>query len=145
MRFEQYLIALVMGSLVLFIGFALFGSAITNYNIENSDTDKFNGTYDKLEEVFDTQKDLETNIRGDGVTEDNTEDSMFKGAFKAITSLWGSIRIGGEVTNVIVSEANIADETNTQIIPRIVGTFLVVLGILLLASMVYLVFRFMPR
>jgi len=145
MRFEQYLIALLMASLILFIGFAIFGSNITNYELENANTGKFNGTYDKLEEVFEQQKDLEEDIRGDGVTEENTEDSMFRGAFKAISGLWTSVQIGGEVTNIVAKESNIADESNTGIVSRITGTFLVILALLLLASMVYLVFRFKPK
>ena len=52
MRFEQYLIALAMGSLVLLIGLAVFGSNIVTYNIQNSDTDKFDGTYNNITQIF---------------------------------------------------------------------------------------------
>jgi len=145
MRFEQYLVALVIASLVLFIGFSIFASNIANYNIENADSGKFNGTYAGLDEVFEQQKELEDDIRGDGVTEANTEDSMFRGAFKAISGLWSSVRIGGEVVNTIAQESNVGEENSTDMVNKIVGTFMVIIGLLLLASMVYLVFRFMPR
>ena len=70
---------------------------------------------------------------------------MFRGAFKAISGLWSSVRLGGQITNSIARESNIADDRDTKLVNTIVSTFLVILGILLLASMVYLVFRFMPR
>lgn len=145
MRFEQFLIGMLIFGLFVFIGFSLFGSAIVKYDIQDADQDKFSGTHQHMRDIFEQQKDMEQDIRGESVSEDSVEDSMFKGAFKAMKGLWTSTQIMGNITNDIVKESNLADDESSTVITRIASVIMVIVGLLLLSSLVYLVFRFMPR
>lgn len=146
MRIEQYLIAALLAGLCIFIGLSSWIAHVSAYDLTDANSALFNETYIQLQGGRNTQKDsLEPNLIGQDVQDSGAEDFAIAGGYRAIQSAYSSTKLVGNVSDQIILQAGLSDNYNSSLWPTIKSTFMVIIGILFLASILYMIFKFQPR
>lgn len=131
-----------LGGLLIFAGiFLVYLLVIQDINVnydKNTSTEKFNSTYNILEDTYNITVGESNDVIGARIEGgEETSDSMLRGAFKAIRGVRNTFVLFGEIINVLALEIGIP-------------SFLVTLGIGVLLigivwSIIFLIMRFQPR
>ena len=140
LRLENYFLAFMIFTLMIVAGMGIVTNVNKNYNLTIGTESEFNTTYRRANETFEdtysTASGMQSDVYGAPISEDTTENSMFKGAFKAIRNSMG---IFGIVTAVIT------DIGGALGIPGVFMSIAIAAFLIILAmALIYLVFRFRP-
>ena len=140
LRLENYFIAFIVFTLVIFAGVGLITDVNNSYNISIGQESSFNTTYSRAATIYNdtyqTSASMKTKVADADISEDTTENSMFKGAFSAIRSSVGMFGIVGGLVNDIGGVLGIP----SVFINLAIASFLIIVTM----SLIYLVFRFKP-
>lgn len=140
MRFDKFLIGFLIFAVFILVGSLMISDMNTNYDLSMGQDSEFNKTFAHAEsminETHDLSQDMKTKSDGD-ITEDTTEDSMFKGGFGAIRLIWNSFGLLG---NVIKDVANAIGVPSFIVSAAIAG-----LVIIIVFGVINYVFRFQPK
>ena len=140
LRLENYLLASIFFIVVIIAGMGLITDVNTSYNVSMGQETAFNTTYSRAQTMYNDTYDTSLTMKGKvidaDITEDTTENSMFKGAFSALRSLTGLFSLVGGLVNDVGAVLGIPSIfINMGII-----AFLTILSM----AIIYLVFRFKP-
>jgi len=140
LKIENYFIAFIIFALIIFGGVGIITDINTNYNTTMGQEEEFNITYTRAQKIYndsyETSSSMKTQVADADISEDTTENSMFKGAFSAIRSSVGIFGIVGGLVNDIGSVLGIP----VVFINLAISAFLIVVAM----TLIYLVFRFRP-
>ncbi len=140
LKIENYFLAFILFALIIFAGVGIISDVNSNYNTSMGNEEAFNTTYTRAEKIYndtyETSSSMKTKVADADISEDTTENSMFKGAFSAIRSSIGIFGIVGGLVNDIGSVLGIP----SVFINLGISAFLIILTM----TLIYLVFRFRP-
>ena len=140
LRLENYFIAFIVFTLIIFAGVGLISDVNTSYNVSIGQESEFNTTLTRANQVYnstyDTSSSMKTSVADADISESTTENSMFKGAFSAIRSAMGIFGIMGGLLNDVGGVLGVP----AVFINLSIAAFLIVLAM----ALIYLVFRFKP-
>jgi len=140
LKLENYFIAFIVFTLIIFAGVGLITDVNTSYNVSIGQENTFNTTYARASTIYndtyETSSAMKTKVADADISEDTTENSMFKGAFTAIRSSFGVFGIVGGLVNDIGGVLGIP----VMFINLAIASFLIIVTM----SLIYLVFRFKP-
>ena len=140
LKLENYFIAFIVFTLIIFAGVGLITDVNTSYNVSIGQESAFNTTYSRAQSMYNDTYDAGIEMKGKvvdaDISEDTTENSMFKGAFSALRTLTNLFGIVGGVVNDIGSVIGVP----TVFINLAIISFLIILSM----AIIYLVFRFKP-
>jgi len=140
LKIENYLIAFIVFTLIIIAGIGVITDVNTNYNVSMGQESEFNTTLARANKMYndtyDTSSTMKEKVADADISEDTTENSMFKGAFSAIRSSIGIFGIVGGLVNDIGGVLGIP----SVFINLAISAFLIVIAM----SLVYLVFRYRP-
>lgn len=135
MEIPKFLIGILVFTAIV-LGFTLIIGDLNNSyqgvgaNVSTSD---FGDVYDTTDELYNISNDMKNSVLGGDVDEDSTEDSMFKGAYKAVRFTRESFGLVGDIINSIA---------NVLPIPApFVALALTAIVILVIFAFIYLIFR----
>lgn len=145
MRFDSWLIGLLVFSMLVVTGMLVMADLHDNYTeIDFSeDLSKFDERLNQTNEIDSTTSgmrcalfDTESCTTSSGLDSDNIEESLFKGGFSSISFITGSFSIFGNIVDAITEELGIPAYFKT--------IAMVAITILLIMAAIYLIFRFQP-
>ena len=140
LRLENYVLGSIVFIIIIIAGMGIITDVNTNYNTSMGQEAAFNTTFSRANQMYNDTYDTGLEMKGKvvdaDITEDTTENSMFKGAFSALRSLTNLFSIVGGLVNDIGSVLGIP----TVFINLGIISFLVILSF----AIIYLVFRFKP-
>lgn len=137
LRLDKFLGGLLIFAGIFLVSLLMIQDMNVNYD-KNISTDKFNSTYNILEDTYNITVGESNDVIGARIEGgEETSDSMLRGAFKAIRGVRNTFVLFGEIINVLALEIGIP-------------SFLVTLGIGVLLigivwSIIFLIMRFQPR
>lgn len=135
MEIDKFIIGLLVFTAIVVGGALMIGDFNTNYAFAgtNISTSDFGEVYDTTDEVYNLSNDMKESVLGGDVTEGTTEDSMFKGVYKALRFIPTSFQLVGDIIN--------ATATKIGIPPFFVVLALAALAISIIFSIIYILFR----
>ena len=140
LRLENYFLSFVIFAVIVIAGMGVITNVNINYNISMGQGSEFNTTIARANRIYNdtyqTSSTMKSKVADADISEDTTENSMFKGAFSAVRNSLGVFGIMGALINDIGSALKIPP-IFTQM--AITG-FLIVLAF----AIIYLVFRYRP-
>jgi hypothetical protein len=137
MRLENMIIAIMIFSVLVITAFLGIVDLNENYDDVDMSTEHFSGVFNATEEVYNISQDMKEAVLGGEIDDDNTENSMFKGAYASIRFVRASFGIIGSIMEAVAIELGI---------PAYFLTLgLGALAISVIFAIVYLVFRFKPQ
>ena len=138
LRLESYFLAFIVFTLIIVAGMGIITDVNNNYNVTIGTESEFNTTLSRANEVYnntyDTSSSMKNSVADADISEDTTENSMFKGAFSAVRNSMGVFGIMGGLINDIGGALGVPD----VFINLAIAAFLVILAF----SLIYLVFRY---
>ena len=138
LRLENYFIAFILFTVIVIGGMGVITNINTNYEVSMGQESQFNTTIARANQVYNstqsTSSSMKTSVADADISEDTTENSMFKGAFSAVRNSLGVFGIMGGLINDIGGALGVPD----VFINLAIAAFLVILAF----SLIYLVFRF---
>jgi len=140
LRLENYFLAFIVFAIIIIAGMGVITDVNENYNVTIGQESSFNTTYARAKTVYndtyETSSSMKKKVADADISEDTTENSMFKGAFSAVRSSIGVFGIvGGLVTDIGGILHVPAVFTNLAI-----AAFLIIIAF----ALIYLVFRYRP-
>lgn len=140
LRIENYFIAFIVFTLVIVAGMGIITDVNTNYNVTMGKESTFNTTYDRANKMYNdtyaTSSSMKSDVADADISEDTTENSMFKGAFTAVRSSVGIFSIVGGLINDVGGALGIPE----VFLSLAIATFLIIIAM----ALIYLIFRFRP-
>ena len=135
MEIDKFIIGLLVFTAIVVGGTLIIGNLNTNYAFAgaNISTDDFSDVYDTTDEIYNMSNDMKGSVLGGEVTEGTTEDSMFKGVYKALRFVLASFKLVGDIIN--------ATATKLGIPKFFVVLALAALAISIIFSIIYILFR----
>ena len=135
MEIDKFIIGILVFTAIIIGGSLIIGNLNDNYAFAgtNISTSDFGGVYDTTEEVYNMSTEMKTAVLGGEVTEGTTEDSMFKGVYKALRFIPKSFQLVGDIIN--------ATATKIGIPQFFVVLALAALAISIIFSIIYILFR----
>jgi len=138
LRLENYFIAFILFTVIVIGGMGVITNINTNYEVSMGQESQFNTTIARANQVYNstqsTSSSMKTSVADADISEDTTENSMFKGAFSAVRNSMGVFGIMGGLINDIGGALGVPD----VFINLAIAAFLVILAF----ALIYLVFRF---
>ena len=138
LRLENYFIAFILFTVIVIGGMGVITNINTNYEVSMGQESQFNTTIARANQVYNstqsTSSSMKTSVADADISEDTTENSMFKGAFSAVRNSLGVFGIMGGLINDIGGALGVPD----VFINLAIAAFLVILAF----SLIYLVFRY---
>jgi hypothetical protein len=136
MELKNFMIAILLFSLFLVGGSFLFEGMVQSYNISVTSSEVgFNDTQNIINDMYkDTDIMKNNSLKADVEGEDETTDSLIKGAYKAIKLVPNSVRL----INVIIQD--ISKEIGIPLF--ITTTFITIIFLITTFGVIYLIFRF---
>jgi len=137
MRLDHFIIGIVIFSIVITSSSFIFIDVNDNYDVGMDQTD-FRDTYSKINDTYDTGTAISDNSFAISMSgEDQTEDSMFLGAYRALRQTKESYSITAGIITAIADKMGIP--------AAFVSAAITILSILIGFAILYMLFRFMPR
>ena len=140
LRLENYFLAFIVFTLIVLGGVGVITNINNNYNVSMGQGSEFNTTIARANQVYNstvtTSSSMKTSVADADISEDTTENSMFKGAFSAVRNSMGIFGIMGGLINDIGGALGIPAVFTSLAI----AAFLIILAF----ALVYLIFRFKP-
>jgi len=140
LRLENYFLAFIVFAIIIIAGMGVVTNVNDNYNVSMGQGSEFNTTIARANtmynDTYQASSSMKSKVADADISEDTTENSMFKGAFSAVRNSVGVFGIMGALVNDIGSVLGIPPIfTNLA-----VAAFLIVLAF----ALIYLVFRYRP-
>lgn len=135
MELDKFIIGLLVFTAIVVGGSLIIGNLNDNYEFAgtNISTDDFGEVYDTTDQIYNMSGDMKGAVLGGEVTEGTTEDSMFKGVYKALRFIPTSFALVGDIINATANKLGIP------------GFFVVLalaaLSISIIFSIIYILFR----
>ena len=136
MRFEYFIIGLFIASMFLIGGTLLINEQINTYGIEMNDSIFVNITKE-AESIYDVQNDSKSLLMDNPMSDEDSESGLFAGGYKVMKKTWDYFSIPGRLISAVTKAIGVPT--------WISNIFMLMMGIAVLFSIVYVVFRFMPR
>lgn len=131
------LIGFLIFSLFLFGGAMMVSDLSRNYDDVNMSTEEFDGTFDYIDEMFEITADAkEATLDGDTSDTDSWE-SMTKGSYSAVRLVKGSFGLFSNVSGSVAAKL--------QIPLAFTKIAFIAFSIAIIFSIVYMIFRFIPK
>ena len=135
MRLENFILGILIFSAFMVMGPLIISDININYG-KNISTDEFNETYDAVDRLYGTSKDIRNETMNLDVPEDSSWEGMTKGGFGAIRKIDSYY----EVFNSMINEL----AKTLQIPTFFVYTMFIAISIIISFSIIYLVMRYKP-
>lgn len=136
MRVEHMVASLLIGSLILVVGIGTMTDLSTNYGTDMGE-EYFGDIEGNITEVFRLVNNTKDQASKPDITAGNAEDSLFSKGFDAFSKVWAYLNLINPLINSVAKAIGI---------PVIfIQVFWTILMITLSLTIVYLIFRFMPR
>jgi len=135
MRLDYLMVSLVVFSVIVIAGVSMVNDMNTSYNL-SMDTSDFEDTYDTIDEMYNISQDTKDKTLDSDISDTDSWESMTKGSYSAIRMLSSTFELFGNILNEISIKLGIPS--------YFVMFALIVLTILIVMSIVYLIFHFMP-
>ena len=138
-KFENILIAFIIFSLFIACGTLMIADLNSIYEDSgvNISTENFSEVYDATEDIFQISKNVDDKVLRGDVTEGSAEDATIKGAYSTLRLMGNTYSLFKGVTTAI--------QKTTGIPPIIMDAAFTGFSLIILFSIVYLVFRFIPK
>ena len=136
MRLDLFVIGIALFGLIMFLGVNIAADLESNYDNVTISTSKFNlSELNKGSEVKQDALDQSNRVVGEGgeIDDDATEDSMFKGAFKALRLTKNSVGYSTSIINELGKELKVPEE--------FVSFGLLVIMIAVIFGVIFIIFR----
>lgn len=134
---DKYLVGFAIFSLVAITFVLVMMSFNENYSDVDIDHSAFTSAFNLSDELYNNSEGIRDATLGKEISETDTPDSMFAGAFAAVRFLRDSFRFVGNIADAIF---------NVIPIPSVFKVFLMtIVSIMVIFALVYLVFRFQTR
>ena len=109
MRFDNFLIAFVVFSVVVITGVLLIGDLNTNYNL-NMSTEDFGEVYNITDSMYNFSQDLQGKTVGDNgteLTDATAEGAVVSGSYSALRLVTSTFSLIGAIINAIAVSLNV--------------------------------------
>lgn len=136
MRFELFVISVLLALLFLIGGIAIIEESYNAYDITPTDSMIKNVTLYKAD-LKNKSTTLKDSLSSNPISTDTAENSLFAGGFISITQIWGYTKIVGNLLSSVATSLGIPG--------YVVDIFMIIIMISLIFSIIYMIFRFMPR
>jgi len=140
LKIENYFLAFILFTLIIIAGIGLTTDINKNYNTTIGQEDEFNTTFTRAEKMYNTtystSREMEQKVVDADISEDTTENSMFKGAFSAVRNSFVSLGVVGGLINDIGGIIGVP----LVFMKLGIASFLIIITM----TIIYLVFRFRP-
>lgn len=103
----QFLIGMLIFSVVLVTGVGMINNLNDNYAEVNMSTDKFADTYDTIDEMYNFSREQEGKVLDAEISDSESWESMTKGSYSGIRMVKNTFKLFGDVINNIVGELSI--------------------------------------
>jgi len=103
----QFLIGMLIFSVVLVTGVGMINNLNDNYAEVNMSTDKFADTYDTIDEMYNFSREQEDKVLDAEISDSESWESMTKGSYSGIRMVKNTFKLFGDVINNIVGELSI--------------------------------------
>lgn len=142
---ENFLIAMIIFSVIIVFGFTIYSSNSNNYPefIKNNDSSQFEPIANKVNELYGTQDNIKSNII-DGVIESENIEQQATTLSSSTRLVFGSASIAKNVSGIITKEIAFGgdEKQSASFLSFINLAFTLILSILISFAILYLVFRF---
>lgn len=129
MRLDKVIIAILVFSAVIWVGAYLVLDVNTNYD-KSVTMNKYNDSYNVISDVESLSNSLDAKVTGGNVSDEDTENSIFRGVYSATRLITGVYDFFGNIVH------SIADVFN---IPQILVTVAIVaFSIAIVFALIYL-------
>jgi len=103
----HWLIGLLIFAAVLVTGVGMIQNLNTNYDDVNMSTEKFQDTYDTIDEMYNFSREQEAKVLDAEITDSESWESMTKGSYSGIRMIKNTFKLFGDIVNDIVEELGI--------------------------------------
>lgn len=136
MELKNFMIGILLFSFFMVGGSFLFEGMVQSYNLSVTSEDVgFNATHNIINDMYkDTDLMKNNSLKADVEGENETTDSLIKGAYKAIKLVPNSVRLINVVIQDVAMEIGIPNFITT--------TFVTLIFIITTFGVIYLIFRF---
>ena len=137
MRLDLWIVSIAVVSLILVGSMSIFGELINTYDVNTSVEDTFNGSYDKIDDLYELSQDQYDSVYNAEIEgEDQSWESMTKGGYTGVRYITSSFGLFGNIINDISKQLGV---------PSFLIKFAtIIVTILLVFAAIYLVFRYKP-
>ena len=136
MRFDHFVIGLFLAAMFLIGGTLLITEQTIKYDIPLNDT-IFVNISKESEAIYSVQNSSKDLLSDNPVSDTDSESGLFSGGYKVVTKMWDYFAIPGRLLAAVGLSIGIPS--------WILNIFMLMMGVSILFSIVYLIFRFMPR
>lgn len=107
MALDKLMIGLMVFSAIMFGGLFLIGDMNNQYDDVSISTSKFGAVNGSINELYNISQGMKDDVYGGETDIENTENSMFKGAFAGIKLFWDTTRVSGSIINAAAIELGV--------------------------------------
>ena len=138
-KFDQMLIGFLILTLFVFGGVMMITDINVNYADENISisTEEYGNVYNATNEMFGIAEDADDKMFEGDISDEASWESMTKGSYSSVRLVKGSYSLFKAITT------DIADEIGIH--PIIVRIAYIAFVLIIVFSVIYMVFRFIPR
>lgn len=138
MRFDVMLGGFLLLALFVLGGSFMIADMNANYGSEgvNMSDDKFQGVYDKVDEVYGITSDAKDKTLNADIENTDSWESMTKGSYSAVRLVSGSVPLFTNITNTIAAEVGVP--------PFIVIIAYTAFLLVIIFNIIYMIFRYEP-
>lgn len=140
MRFDYVIIGFVIISVFVLGGTMMMHDMNTNYanlNISNISDSDFGTVYNTIDEMYNQTEESKVKTLNGEISDQTSWESMTKGSYSAIRLMAGSFGLFTDITNAIAAKIGIPN--------FLVKAAFIVFTVLLIFSIIFMIFRFIPR
>ena len=137
-KFDQMLIGFLILTLFIVGGTLMMVDLSTEYGDEvNLSTEQYGEVYNVTAEMFDISEDADENMFQGDISETDSWESMTKGSYSSIRLVTGSYGLFKAITTTVAEEVGVH--------PIIVRIAYIAFVLVVVFSVIYMIFRFIPR
>jgi len=138
-KFDSMLIGFLILTLFIVGGTAMMVDLNTNYEEAgvNISTEKYGSVYNSTDEMFGIAEDGDDKLFQGDISETDSWESMTKGSYSTVRLVSGSYALFKGVTTTVAEEIGVP--------PIIVRVAYIAFVLTIVFSIVYMIFRFIPR
>jgi len=136
MRIDIFIVSLFLAVLFLIGGTMIIDENMDTYNVTVINK-LFENVSVEADRIYNDSKDSKDEFITDPVDQDETENNLFIKGWNVVTNVWQYFTTAGKLVYAVGQAMGIP--------PIFMDIFLSIIMVLAIFSLVYLIFRFMPR
>ena len=136
MRLDTFMISVLLGLMFISGGILVIGGFTTTYDVTTTDP-VFAGVEEDINDIYANSDLMKEKITGQEVGSETAENNLFTGAFKAIPLFWQMFIAVPKLINSLALSMGIP--------PVLISTFIVIIMVAAVWSMIYTFMRFQPK